>query len=261
MIYSNACYAPGAGEGFDEPADEETAAERVSAYSAARRWPIWAHRPTSRPTSTPARRTWSARCSTSPDLPYGEVFASEPNFVRRWPGAPAARAARRGRDVAASVGLLRGRKPTTGTPLPAIRRAPWPAGSGALTLGPAAPDLAEIAAVDGLATGMASSYPESIGWEGRVRRSRCRSSSAAASPRESRTWSSSARTAASACPSSTPARATSARRISGSRTSRTPRGRLVTDMPLEEGAHRRRGPPVTGRDPAPEHGHLALRLR
>ncbi len=33
MIYSNACYAPGAGEGFDEPATEEVAAGRVSAYS------------------------------------------------------------------------------------------------------------------------------------------------------------------------------------------------------------------------------------
>ena len=35
MIYSNACYAPGAGEGFDEPATQEVAAERVSAYSRA----------------------------------------------------------------------------------------------------------------------------------------------------------------------------------------------------------------------------------
>lgn len=33
MIYSNACYAPGAGEGFEPPADASTAVQRVANYS------------------------------------------------------------------------------------------------------------------------------------------------------------------------------------------------------------------------------------
>lgn len=80
MIYSNACYAPGAGEGFDEPATEEMAAGRVSAYS---RGPL-------------ADLGASAYFATDyfegaahlvgmlldqPALPYGDLFATEPRFT------------------------------------------------------------------------------------------------------------------------------------------------------------------------------------
>jgi hypothetical protein len=79
MIYSNACYAPGASEGFDTPADEATAAARVDAYS---RGPL-------------AELGASAFFATdfyegaahlldsllgNPTASYGEAFATEPAF-------------------------------------------------------------------------------------------------------------------------------------------------------------------------------------
>ena len=80
MIYSNACYAPGASEGFDVPASQAVAAARVSAYSRA---PL-------------AELDASAYFATDyfegaahlvgqlldrPQAPYAEIFASEPNFL------------------------------------------------------------------------------------------------------------------------------------------------------------------------------------
>jgi hypothetical protein len=79
MIYSNACYAPGAGEGFDPPADEATAAARVSAYS---RTPLGALGAS----AYFATDFWAgaahlvATLLDHPDAAYADIFASEPNF-------------------------------------------------------------------------------------------------------------------------------------------------------------------------------------
>ncbi|MGH2418034.1 MAG: hypothetical protein ACRDFY_06845, partial [Candidatus Limnocylindria bacterium] len=79
MIYSNACYAPGAGEGFDTPATEETAAERVSAYSRAPLAELGASAYFATDYYQGAAHL-VGKLLDAPDLPYGEIFASEPNF-------------------------------------------------------------------------------------------------------------------------------------------------------------------------------------
>jgi hypothetical protein len=79
MIYSNACYAPGAGEGFDEPATEKVAAGRVSAYS---RGPL-AELGASAYFATDFYQGAShliAALLDSPTTPYGDIFGAVPNY-------------------------------------------------------------------------------------------------------------------------------------------------------------------------------------
>ena len=177
MIYSNACYAPGASEGFDTPADEKKAAARVSAYS---RGPL-AELGASAYFATDFYEGAAHLVATlldSPTLPYGEVFATEPRFdadgltrlphglldgaetwLHRSPyfdgqldywyafaGDPAASLAGGASAAMAEV---------PGAPPAAAAAAP-------------APSVPPLRAIDGLATGLASSYPESRGWEGQA---------------------------------------------------------------------------------------------
>ncbi|MGH2444426.1 MAG: hypothetical protein ACRDGD_00075 [Candidatus Limnocylindria bacterium] len=164
MIYSNACYAPGAGEGFDEPATEEIAAERVSAYSRA---PL-AELAASAYFATDFYEGAAHLVSTlldEPDLPYGEVFASEPRYLPE-----------------AVVSLPHASVPDAETWL---QRSPYFEGAtdywyafagdpeaslaasadGSVELTAETADVAAMA-IDGLAVGMASSYSENAGWEG-----------------------------------------------------------------------------------------------
>jgi hypothetical protein len=80
MIYSNACYAPGASEGFDDPASEEIAAQRVGAYSRAPLADLGASAYFATDFYEGAAHLVATLLDT-PDLPYGDVFASEPRFV------------------------------------------------------------------------------------------------------------------------------------------------------------------------------------
>ncbi len=79
MIYSNACYAPGAGEGFEDPADEETAAARVSAYSRAPLVDLGASAYFATDFYAGAAHLVAALLD-HPDRPYAEAFASEPRY-------------------------------------------------------------------------------------------------------------------------------------------------------------------------------------
>jgi hypothetical protein len=164
MIYSNACYAPGAGEGFDTPADEETAAARVSAYSRAPLAELGASAYFATDYFAGAAHL-VGKLLDAPDLPYGDVFATEPNFradgLARLPHA-----------------LLEGAETW-------LHRSPYfdgrtdywyafagdPAASlsgGGGSRAMAGLSAGGIAVVEGLATGRASSYGESIGWEGQA---------------------------------------------------------------------------------------------
>ena len=165
MIYSNACYAPGASEGFDTPADEETAAARVSAYSRAPLEELGASAYFATDFYEGAAHLVGALLD-GPDLPYAEVFASEPRFV--------------------ADGVARLPHATLEGAETWLQRSPyfegkedyWYAFAGdptatlesgsALSLASSVPSLAEIGAVKGVASGMASSYSENIGWEGRA---------------------------------------------------------------------------------------------
>ena len=165
MIYSNACYAPGAGEGFDEPADEETAAGRVSAYSRAPLADLGASAYFATDFYEGAAHLVAALLD-APDLPFGDVFASEPNFV-----ADAVARLPHAEIDGAETWLQR-------SPYFEGKEDYWyafagdPAGTlsggsaafAATIPGPEA--IAPLAAFDGLVTGVASSYGESAGWEG-----------------------------------------------------------------------------------------------
>jgi hypothetical protein len=80
MIYSNACYAPGAGEGQHEPADEATAAERVAAYSRAPLTRLGASAYFATDFYEGAAQLIGTLLDT-PELPYGDVFAADPHFI------------------------------------------------------------------------------------------------------------------------------------------------------------------------------------
>jgi hypothetical protein len=79
MIYSNACYAPGASEGFDTPADEATAANRVGAYSRSPLIELGASAYFATDFYEGAAHLVGALLD-APAAPFGEIFASEPRF-------------------------------------------------------------------------------------------------------------------------------------------------------------------------------------
>ena len=167
MIYSNACYAPGASEGFDEPADEEKAADRVAAYSRAPLAQLGASAYFATDFYEGAAHL-VAKMLDSPTLPYGEVFASEPNFtadgVTRLPHGLVEGAETWLHRSAYFEGKLDYWYAFAGDPNASLAAGADGALSGA-TIG-VDPAIPPLAAADGLATGMASSYGESIGWEG-----------------------------------------------------------------------------------------------
>ena len=181
MIYSNACYAPGAGEGQYKPASKKVAAERVSAYSRAPLADLGASAFFATDFYEGAAHLVGALLD-GPDRAYRDIFMSDPQFDRdalvtephatvagaetwlhktpyfegkvdywyAFAGDPDASFG--GKDVGRSAGGPGAdAAPDEKTPL----RDPSAEGSA-------------IATVDGSVTGMASSYSESIGWEGKA---------------------------------------------------------------------------------------------
>ena len=171
MIYSNACYAPGASEGFDEPADEAMAASRVAAYSRA---PL-AELGASAYFATDFYEGAAHLVGTlldRPALPYGEVFASEPRFdpdglVRLQHGLLADAQTWLHRS-AYFEGKLDYWYAFAGDPAASLAGSAGANGDMAAEAASIAPVIPPLAAIDGMATGMASSYGENIGWEGQA---------------------------------------------------------------------------------------------
>jgi hypothetical protein len=165
MIYSNACYAPGAGEGFDEPATEEVAAHRVSAYS---RGPL-ADLGASAYFATDYFEGAAHLVATlldQPALPYGELFASEPRFVAdglvRRPHASLEGVETWLHRSAYFDGKVDYWYAFAGDPAASLAAGP------SATPVISAPSVLSIGAMasDGVLTGDASSYAETAGWEG-----------------------------------------------------------------------------------------------
>ena len=181
MIYSNACYAPGAGEGQYEPATQDVAAERVSAYSRSPLADLGASAYFATDFFEGAAHLVAALLD-GPDRPYRDIFMSEPQFDRdalvmephatvagaeawlhkspyfegkvdywyAFAGDPDASLG--GTNVERSAGEpTAGLQPDEKTPL----RQP-------------AEEESAVVTVDGSVTGMASSYSESRGWEGKA---------------------------------------------------------------------------------------------
>jgi len=161
MIYSNACYAPGASEGFDTPATEEVAVERVSAYSRAVLADLGASAYFATDFFEGAAHLVAALLD-QPGVPYGDVFASEPRHVAdgvtRHPHATVPGAEAWLQRSAYFEGKVDYWYAFAGDPTASF-------GSPAAAAAPADPSLP---LVDGLASGMASSYGESPGFEGQA---------------------------------------------------------------------------------------------
>jgi hypothetical protein len=169
MIYSNACYAPGASEGFDTLATEAVAAERVSGYSRAPLADLGASAYFATDFYEGAAHL-VATLLDHPDLAYGDVFASEPRFVAdglaRLPHATVPGAETWLDRSAYFDGKIDYWYSFAGDP-----SATFGGAAGAVTAsveGAVASTAAvpPLVAVDGLVTGMASNYGESAGWEG-----------------------------------------------------------------------------------------------
>jgi hypothetical protein len=165
MIYSNACYAPGAGEGFDVRATPSVAAERVAAYARAPLAELGASAYFATDFYEGAAHLVSALLD-DPSAPFGDVFAREP----RYDATGVTRAANP--LVAGAETWLQRSAYFDGTVDYWYAFAGDPAGS--LAGGPSAALTEPVAAsapllaIDGLVTGRASSYAGSAGWEGRA---------------------------------------------------------------------------------------------
>src|SRR5687768_10875234 len=166
MIYSNACYAPGASEGFDTLASEEVAAQRVSAYSRAPLADLGASAYFATDYFEGAAHLIGTLLD-EPALAYGEVFATEPRFaadgLTRLPHANIDGAQTWLHRSAYFDGKVDYWYAFAGDPSASL--AGGAAVANATTVAPTVPPLV---AVDGLVTGMASSYGESAGWEGQA---------------------------------------------------------------------------------------------
>ena len=166
MIYSNACYAPGAGEGFDEPASEEVAAERVSAYSRGPLADLGASAYFATDYYEGAAHLVGALLD-QPALPYGELFASEPRFdpdgLTRLPHASLEAAETWLHRSAYFDGKTDYWYAFAGNPAASLSSAP---ATSEMTTTVTAIDSIGRMAADGMLVGDASSYPETAGWEG-----------------------------------------------------------------------------------------------
>ena len=166
MIYSNACYAPGAGEGFDAPATEEMAAQRVSAYSRAPLAEMGASAYFATDYYEGAAHLVGALLA-NPGLPYGELFATEPRFdadgLVQLPHASIDGAETWLHRSSYFEGKTDYWYAFAGDPAASLSSAPV---EGAATAFATLADIGEMAA-DGVLVGDASSYAETAGWEGR----------------------------------------------------------------------------------------------
>ncbi|HJP72250.1 MAG TPA: hypothetical protein VJ975_11070 [Candidatus Limnocylindria bacterium] len=168
MIYSNACYAPGASEGFDTLATEDVAAERVSDYSRAPLADLGASAYFATDFYQGAAHIVGTLLD-QPDLAYGDVFASEPRFaaegLARRPHGSIEGAETWLDRTAYFDGKVDYWYAFAGDPSATFARAT--AGLAAIEGSVAgSASVPPLVAVDGLVTGMASSYGESAGWEG-----------------------------------------------------------------------------------------------
>ena len=174
MIYSNACYAPGAGEGQYKPASRAKAMARVSAYSRAPLAELGASAYFATDFYEGAAHLVTALLD-GPNLAYRDIFMSEPNFspdalvTRRHPTVPDAQTWLHYSPY--FEGKLDYWYAFAGNP-----NATFAGGAAAAWSRPGAAATAEvppepegpIPTLDGMVTGKASSYSESAGWEGKA---------------------------------------------------------------------------------------------
>lgn len=165
MIYSNACYAPGASEGFDTPATEETARDRVSAYSHVPLAELGAGAYFATDFYEGAAHLVD-QLLAHPERPFGEIFASEPRFIAeslvRHAHPSVADAEAWLHRSAYFEGKVDYWYAFAGNPAASL------AGGGSAAMSEAVSVSGGLEPVDGVVSGIASSYPEQAGWEGQA---------------------------------------------------------------------------------------------
>jgi hypothetical protein len=180
MIYSNACYAPGAGEGHHDPATQDVAATRVSAYSRGPLADLGASAYFATDFYEGAAHLVGALLD-APNRSYREIFMSEPRFSRDGlvmrPHASVAGAQTWLHKSPYFEGKLDYWYAFAGDPSLSLSGArpvaDDPSAGTAVARIPDAPPSrlkvpeADADPIDGSITGMASSYGESVGWEGK----------------------------------------------------------------------------------------------
>lgn len=176
MIYSNACYAPGASEDHHDAATEDVAGRRVSAYSRTPLGQLGASAYFATDFHLGAAQL-VATLLDQPSLPYGDVFASDPRF-----GAGSLKRLAHDTVDGAEIWLHQSAYfdgkvdywyAFAGNPTASLAAAP---GATVAQAAPAAPAAAPppaalpvpALAIGSRAVGLASSYPDSPGWEGRA---------------------------------------------------------------------------------------------
>ena len=169
MIYSNACYAPGASEGHDVPATEAVAAARVNAYSRAPLVDLGASAYFATDFYEGAAHLVGTMLD-QPDLPFADVFASDPRFA-----ADALTRLQNPHQADAETwlhrspyfeGTLEYWYAFAGNPDGSLASGSPPSASTDAPAGEAAANSLAGMALTGMATGRASSYPETAGWAG-----------------------------------------------------------------------------------------------
>jgi hypothetical protein len=164
MIYSNACYAPGASEGFDEPATQDVAAQRVSAYSRAPLAQLGASAYFATDFYEGAAQLVGSLLD-QPSLPFGELFTAEPRFspdgLVRLPHASVEEAETWLHRSAYFDGKVDYWYAFAGDPNATLAGGAAESSVADLSV----PAIAEMAAA-GVLVGKASSYGETAGWEG-----------------------------------------------------------------------------------------------
>jgi len=174
MIYSNACYAPGASEGFDTPATPQIAAQRVGSYSRVPLMELGASAYFATDFFEGAAQLVGTILE-QPQLPYGQIFAADPRFdaaaVTRSPDA-----------LATTDEIWLQRSPYfdgkseywyafAGNP-EATPAGTFVAGAsrglGVRKASAQGPVVTPLLGFDGVAMGRASSYAESPGYEGQA---------------------------------------------------------------------------------------------
>ena len=162
MIYSNACYAPGASEGFDTPATEAIAVERVAAYSRAPLATMGASAYFATDYFEGAAHLVGALLD-APDAAYGDIFATEPRFVAEGLSRHALPAVEGAEAWLHRSAYFEGKVEYwyafAGNPTLSLSGTRHPAVA-------AGPGAAETLATDGVVTGRASSHAGSQGREG-----------------------------------------------------------------------------------------------
>jgi hypothetical protein len=166
MIYSNACYAPGASEGWDSPATPEQAAARVAAYSRAPLAELGASAYFATDFFEGAAQLISTLLD-NPTLPYGQAFVADPRFMAEGLSRVAHSSIAESELWLHQSSYFDGKTDYwyafAGNPEATFGGSILAGSTGVVGVTASPPAIPSLVAIDGTVSGIAGNYP---GWEG-----------------------------------------------------------------------------------------------